>query len=396
MARRVWWQKPTLRTDEEHHHERRVTWLELFFDLFFVVVIAELAHSLAENISWAGAAQFVFLFLPVWWVWIGATYYNERFETDGFENRLFTFLQMIPISSMAVFAHYALGKTAVEFALSYALARLIITYLWAQGGRYDRRFRPTARWFVAGFSFSILLFVASVFVAPPLRFWLWGLGLLVDLLTPMLTVNHQSHLPRFSTSKLPERFGLLVIIVLGESIVGTVQGLAAQDTLTWFTAITGILGIALAFGMWWIYFDFINRRPPKPQIGWAFAWAYLHLPLVISIAATGAGILNVIAAPDQILSVNVSWLISLSVGFSLIVMGLLELTLAITADEPTHPRLSPGLKLGAGLMACLLGNLGSGLNVVVLQLMLMALLVVQMAYGFYIWFSQDLTVDGEI
>jgi hypothetical protein len=77
-------------------------------------------------------------------------------------------------------------------------------------------------------------------------------------------------------------------------------------------------------------------------------------------------------------------------------MGLLELTLAITADEPTHPRLSPGLKLGAGLMACLLGNLGSGLNVVVLQLMLMALLVVQMAYGFYIWFSQDLTVDGEI
>jgi len=396
MARRVWWQKPTLRTDEEYHHERRVTWLELFFDLFFVVVIAELAHSLAANISWAGAAQFVFLFLPVWWVWIGATYYNERFETDGFENRLFTFLQMIPISGMAVFAHYALGKTAVEFALSYALARLIITYLWAQGGRYDRRFRPTARWFVAGFSFSILLFVASVFVAPPLRFWLWGLGLLVDLLTPMLTVNHQSRLPQFSTSKLPERFGLFVIIVLGESIVGTVQGLAAQDTLTWFTAITGILGIALAFGMWWIYFDFINRRPPKPQIGWAFAWAYLHLPLVISIAATGAGILNVIADPDQILSVNVSWLISLSVGFSLIVMGLLELTLAITADEPTHPRLSPGLKLGAGLMACLLGNLGSGLNVVVLQLMLMALLVVQMAYGFYIWFSQDLTVDGEI
>ncbi|NJL47546.1 MAG: low temperature requirement protein A [Leptolyngbyaceae cyanobacterium SM2_5_2] len=176
MAKRVWWQHPTLRTDEEQTHERRVTWLELFFDLFFVVVIAELAHSLAENISWAGVGAFVFLFLPVWWVWIGATYYNERFETEGFENRLFTFLQMIPIAGLAVFAHYALSKTAVEFALSYALARLIITYLWWQGGRCDRRFRPTARWFVAGFSLSILLFVASVFVARHCGFGCGGWG----------------------------------------------------------------------------------------------------------------------------------------------------------------------------------------------------------------------------
>ncbi|NJL47547.1 MAG: low temperature requirement protein A [Leptolyngbyaceae cyanobacterium SM2_5_2] len=222
------------------------------------------------------------------------------------------------------------------------------------------------------------------------------MGLLVDILTPMFTLRLQRQLPRFSASKLPERFGLFVIIVLGESVVGTVQGLAAQETVTLFTALTGILGLALAFGIWWIYFDFINRRSPKPQTVWAFAWGYLHLPLVISIAATGAGILNVIVDPDRRLSGNVSLLIGLSVGMSLIVMGCLELTLAAAADEPTHPRLSPGLKLGAGLVACLLGSLGNGVNVITLQLMLMALLLVQMGYALYVWFTQELAVDEEL
>ncbi len=117
---------------------------------------------------------------------------------------------------------------------------------------------------------------------------------------------------------------------------------------------------------------------------------------MISIAATGAGILNVIADPDRMLQNNVSLLIGLSVGISLVVMGCLELTLATAADEPTHPRLSPGLKLGAGLVACLLGSLSSGVNVIALQLMLMALLLVQMGYALYVWFTQELTVDDEI
>lgn len=390
MAKRVWWQQPVLRDDEENELERRVTWLELFFDLLFVVVIAELAHGLAADVSWAGLGAFIFLFLHVWWVWIGATYYNERFETEGFENRLFTFLQMIPIASMAVFAHYALSKTSVEFALSYASARLIITYLWWRGGRCDRRFRPTARRFVLGFSLSIGCFVLSVFVPPPLRFWLWGLGLALDTLTPMLTVRQQAKLPRFSTSKLPERFGLFILITLGESVVGTVQGLAARETMSLFAGIAGLLGLSLAFGLWWIYFDFINRRSPRRSAPWSFAWAYLHLPLTMSITAVGAGVLNVISDDDWRLPGNVSLLIGGAVGSALIMIGLIELTLAPSPAEPTDPRLSPAIKLVGGAIALLLGQLGNGLGVITLQLLLLGVLLVPMGYGLYVWFTQEL------
>lgn len=76
MAKRQWWQRPKLRTDEEEDVERKATWLELFYDLVFVVVIAELAHTLFEHISLAGIGSFIFLFIPVWWTWIGVTFYS--------------------------------------------------------------------------------------------------------------------------------------------------------------------------------------------------------------------------------------------------------------------------------------------------------------------------------
>lgn len=386
MTQRIFWQRPQLRTDEDQHIHRRVGWLELFYDLVFVVVISELAHNLAADVTLTGVGQFVLLFMPVWWLWIGGTYYNERFETEGVDNRLFTFLQMLPVAGMATFAHYGTSKTSVQFALSYAAARILLTYLWGRAGYHDRRFAPTARRFVAGFSVAIALFLISTLVPPPQRFILWGLGLLIDLGTPVLTIRHQSTLPRFSTSHLPERFGLFILIVLGESIIGVVQGLAAKEELSLFAGLSGVLGMALSFGLWWVYFDYVARRPFKPGTAWSFAWGYLHLPLVMTLTATGAGILNVIANEDAILPDPVRLLIAASVGCSVMLMALLELTLHRTADEPTHPRLSPLLKGGVGTVAIAIGFLGQGLSAIALLILLLALLAILMGYGLLVWF----------
>ena len=76
----IWWQKPRLRTDEDEEKERRATWLELFYDLIYVAVIAQLSHKLAGDMSLKGVLGYMFLFVPVWLVWLSSTYYNERFE----------------------------------------------------------------------------------------------------------------------------------------------------------------------------------------------------------------------------------------------------------------------------------------------------------------------------
>src|SRR5262249_10531707 len=153
---------------------RRVSWLELFFDLVFVVVIAELARYLAGHVSWSGVIHYVLLFGPAWWAWIGGTFYNIRFETEDLSYRLFTFLLMLPVGAMAIFAHGG-TDTAVGFALAYAIARTIVVVLWVRGGWYAPAFRPVSNRYAVGFSISILLFVASIFVEPPLRFGLWAI-----------------------------------------------------------------------------------------------------------------------------------------------------------------------------------------------------------------------------
>lgn len=390
MARRSWWQKPTLRTDEDEGRDRKVGWLELFFDLYFVVVIAELAHYLAGHVSWSGLGEFIFLFLPVWWIWIGATYYIERFETEGIENRLIVFAQMIPIAGLAVFAHDAMGETSVGYALSYAVCRTFHTVLWWRGGIHDRQFRPVAKRFVLGFSISTGLFYLSVLMPLPVRFWLWGAGLAIDLITPAFTLEHQAMLPRLSTSKLPERYGLFMIIVLGESVVGVVSGLADQSVFSGFVAIAAILGIAMAFGLWWIYFDFIGRRPFKPGIWYAFFWSYLHLPLAIVVTAAGAGLLNVIADEDGKMDYAVGLLIAGAIGSALILIGLIETLLRRDPDEPTHPRLSSGLKFGGGAVAIIIGLVSRGFNIAALEALLLIPIFVQMAYGLYVWFTQDI------
>ncbi|WP_293341686.1 low temperature requirement protein A [Microcoleus sp. CAWBG58] len=385
MAKRIWWQKPQIRTDEEQHLHRKVSWLELFFDLVFVVVIAELSHNLAIDVSWAGAGKYTLLFLPAWWVWIGATYYNERFETEGIENRLFTFLLILSVAGLAVFSHHGLGETSVGFALSYVFARSILTVLWWRAGYHQPSFRPTAKRFVMGSSISIALFILSVFVPPPTRFILWVIGLFIDINTPILTVKHQAKLPQFSSSRLPERYGLFMIIVLGEAVITVVQGLAAKEHFNFADAITGILGMTLTFGIWWIYFDFVARRPPKPATGWVFAWGYLHMPLVMSVTATAAGINNMIASKATVLPLNVQCLICGSLAISLAVIALLETTLRRDEDEPAHPIWSPALKLAAAVVTLIVGLFG-GLGAIALLSLLVILLAIQMSYGLWVWF----------
>ncbi len=394
MAKRIWWQRPSLRTDEEEGRERSVGWLELFFDLYFVVVIAELAHHLKNHVSWLGIGEFIFLFLPIWWIWIGATYYTERFETEGIEQRLIVFAQMIPIAGLAVFAHDALGETSAGFALSYAVCRTFHIFLWWRAGRHDRAFRPISKRFVLGFSVGVGLFYLSVLMPLSVRFWLWSAALLIDMITPLFTLKQQVHLPKLSTSKLPERYGLFMIIVLGESVMGVVAGLAEQEELSLFVAIAAILGIAMAFGLWWIYFDFVGRRLFKPGIGFTFAWNYLHLPLAIAMTAAGAGVLNVIAADENGLDYGVGLLIAGAIGSVLITIGLLEMVSRREPDEPTHPVISPALKFVGGAIAFLIGIISHGFNIAVLEGLLLIPISIQMIYGLYVWFSQELEAES--
>lgn len=99
---KAWLQPPQLRSREDGEDHRHATWLELFYDLVFVVAIAQLAHNLSNDVSLSGFSGFVVLFIPVWWAWIGTTFYANRFDSDDIGHRLLTGLQMVAIAAIAV------------------------------------------------------------------------------------------------------------------------------------------------------------------------------------------------------------------------------------------------------------------------------------------------------
>jgi low temperature requirement protein LtrA len=337
---RIWWQVPRKYSIQEE--ERRVTFLELFYDLVYVVIIAELAHSLSTHINIEGFLQYAFLFLMVWWAWSNGATYHDLHGNNDIRTRVMTFLQMMTAGTMAVFAHDALGEGSVGFAISYTIYLLIMSYLWWRTGVHEKEHRPLSTPFLTGYLLAALLTLGSVFIEPPMRFYIWGFNLFIILLLPaFVMIASQKNLAmkvQFDRSttvskSMMERFGLLTIIVLGEVIVGVVQGVAGQAHFSIMTGITGGLGMLIAIGIWWLYFDLVSSYPPRKGYLTEALWIYLHLPLYIFIAAAGAAVLNLVNASGVSMPVNAKILLSASISISLLSIYFIHKTIQIPDQQ---------------------------------------------------------------
>ena len=157
-------------------------WIELFYDLVFVVVVSQLAHGLATEVTAHSFGVFVLLFVPAWWLWIGMTFYAERFETMDVSHRLATFVAMLPVVALAVSVHHGLPGGGTGYALAYAAGRTIIITMWLRGGIHEPAARPMTQRFAVGFGLSVVAFVVSIWIVPPWRYVVWGAGLLARLM----------------------------------------------------------------------------------------------------------------------------------------------------------------------------------------------------------------------
>ncbi len=380
------WQPPQLRIGEDSEAERRATWLELFYDLVFVVAIAQLAHKLNEDISLSGFFGFVALFIPAWWSWIGAAFYSNRFDTDDLGHRLLTAVQMLAVAALALNIHHGLGESSAGFALSYAAVRAVLVVEYLRAGKHVAVARSLTRRYARGFGIAAAIWLVSAFVPVPLRFVLWAVGLIIDFATPIFAGQLHAQLAPHS-SHLPERFGLFTLIVLGESIVAVVNGVAEQQ---WNlqSAIAAVFSFSVAFSFWWLYFDNLDASAIKVARAagrttiYQF-WLYAHLPLVIGLTATGVGMEHIVLSkPGMLLSPADLWLICGAVALCFLALGVIHQTTVAAGTQKCSQR-QVNYRIGAAAIVFAIAIVGISLLPIILISLVAALCATQVILDLY-------------
>jgi low temperature requirement protein LtrA len=351
------WQRPRLHG--ETIASREVSFLELFYDLVFVVVIARAAHHLAEDVAWEQIWQFALIMTLVWLAWINGSLYYELHSKDDGRTRTLIFVEMGILALLAVYTAEAAGETSKGFALTYAAFLLFTSWHWVWVAKHDRpEYRPNALATVTALLVGAALMIGSVFVGEATRLALWAAYAAVLLAGASVSFLRPSAAPRrsiVSSASLTERFGLFTIIVLGEVVAGMVNGMAETD-LGARTIGTGAAAIAVGFAIWWLYFDLVGRQLPVDRAGRIGAFMYLHLPISVAIAAVGAAIVSLVGhATDPHTPRATAWLLAGAFSLFLVAMAALLGTLERYRADPAARQLIVWLLIGAAVAAALIG-----------------------------------------
>ena len=319
--------------------DRKVTWLELFFDLVFVAAVSQVASPLRDDYTPAGLLRFTILFVLIWWAWTGHAVFSTRFDTDDAMQRGLTLLQMFGVAVMAANARDALdSRSSAGFAAAYAVLRFVLVFQYLRA-RSVPEARGLSNWYVVGHGVAALLWLSSAIAPIPARYWIWTIAFAIDLGTPWGAVSHSVTVPT-DAGHLPERFGLFTLILLGECVVAVMHGIEHQEYWSAPAASLAFSGMGIAFAVWWWYFDVARASAAKPirsrrDAVRVHVWSYVHLPLYLGLVVAFVGIeLVVSAAPVRALSTPQAVILGASLALVALSLGAISIGNRRTAADP--------------------------------------------------------------
>jgi low temperature requirement protein LtrA len=280
---------------DPHEAHRAATPLELLFDLCFVVAIAHAAGSLHHAVSHGHTLHalpaFGMVFFAIWWAWMNFTWHASAYDSDDVPYRLLAFVQIIGVLILAAGITRAFEGNFDVVTVGYCVMRVGLIVSWLRAGRLHPERQGVTRTYAAGLVLLQFGWIGAQFI--PASWWLaaFGVLMLLELVLPVIaeragnTPWHRHH--------IAERYGLLTLIVIGESVLATTMALEAAITAddgNWGSRVELMAGGALCLlSMWWIYFDQPAHRGLK-TIRHGFVWGYGHYFIFGAIAAAGAGL----------------------------------------------------------------------------------------------------------
>jgi low temperature requirement protein LtrA len=267
----------------------RVTPLELFFDLVFVLALTQCTALMAHEPTWAGLARGLLVLGVLWWTWVGYSWLTSVVDPEEGAVRGAMFAAMAALLIVSLCVPRAFGEEALVFALAYGVVRAGHIALFTIASRDDDGLRHSVNGLAVGTAVGVTLIAVSSLFDGIAQGAIWALALALDVSAPYFFIDPSGW--KLAPGHFAERHGLILIVALGESIVAI--GVAAELGLDAGVVAAAVLGIALAAALWWIYFDVValvaGRRLAEAEPGPVQnemardSYSYLHFPMLAGI-----------------------------------------------------------------------------------------------------------------
>jgi low temperature requirement protein LtrA len=290
----------TAKQEHLEESEKRVAPLELFFDLVFVFALTQVTALMSSDPTWTGLGHGLLVLAALWWAWGAYAWLTNYVDSEQDRERILMFAAMAAMLVAALAVPGAFGDDGVLFGCAYALVRWLHIFIWIEAnedvdtGQAVRRLARTA------VPAPALLILAG-FLDGPARELIWVLALALDFSGPYV-FGVRGY--RISAGHFAERFSLIVIIALGESIVAIGVGAEHLEDLHAGEISAAVLGVIVAAGMWWAYFDVVALYAER-RFHQAFghervriardSYSYLHLLMIAGIVLVALGIKKTLA-----------------------------------------------------------------------------------------------------
>jgi low temperature requirement protein LtrA len=290
----------TRRLTTVRRSDGRVTALELFFDLVFVLAVTQCTTLMANDPTWQGLFRGLLVLAVLWWPWSGYAWLTSVVDPEEGAVRIAMFAAMAAFLVSALAVPNAFGDDALAFALAYGFVRLAHIWLFVIASSDAPGLRRSVTGLAASTGIGVCLLLAASAVDGWEQGALWVLALVIDVGAPLLFWAEGWQL---MPAHFAERFGLIVIIALGESIVAI--GVGSHEVVDLGVVTAAILGVGIAAALWWLYFDVIawlavrrlvEAEPGREQNELARdAYGVLHYPIVAGIVLAALGLKTTLA-----------------------------------------------------------------------------------------------------
>jgi len=290
------------RNPEEAH--RAATPLELLFDLIFVVAIAtagqQLHHAMIEGHLWHALPTYCMVFFALWWAWMNFTWFASAYDNDDTLYRCLTFVQIAGSLVMAAGIPAVFQQHNFDvIIIGYVIMRLALVTQWIRVAKHDPERKVTAYRYAIGIVLVQLGWLIGNFSSIHMTTWLFLILVFFELAVPFYAEKHAA--TPWHPHHIVERYGLLTIIVLGESIIGSfaaTQEAFSNRVINYQEVFLIIGGLLMMFAMWWVYFDRSHHHHQRRGVQ-PFLWGYGHFFIFISIAVLGAALAAAVDVSTQ-------------------------------------------------------------------------------------------------